>query len=263
MYLIGYTVLDQQGLNDYLTDSDNLDFLESIKSARESGLSDGEILCSLYAKLCYNSLTLGKNLNVTRVRDIPDNLRACFNQGHGSVFEHVTLNFVIRNCSRVYTHEQVRHRVGTSYSQESGRFCRGDKVDIVFDPILEPVESLARDLQATIESYYKAMVEQIGLDGIKDFSLKKKITSALRRFLPNGQSNQMGFSANLRTLRHLVTLRTSRHAEWEIRLIFESVYNLVKDKYPLLFYGAKEELVDGILEITGMKMQPYELTSDV
>lgn len=57
VYLIGCTTLDWSGLSAYLTASDNEDFLTSAKAARANGLSDGEILCSFYAKLCYASLT--------------------------------------------------------------------------------------------------------------------------------------------------------------------------------------------------------------
>jgi thymidylate synthase (FAD) len=260
VYLIGYTTLDTAALEQYLRDSGNEDFVESIIAARQRGLSDGEVLCSFYAKLCYASLTIGHNKNITRTRDIPENLIACFNQGHGSVFEHCQLNFVVRNCSRVFTHELVRHRAGTAFSQTSGRYVRGDSVDIVFDPILGPARSEIETLQYIIEERYRLLVQKFGLDQMTDFTLKKKITSALRRLLPNGQSNEIGFSVNLRALRHIVQLRTNRHAEWEIREVFGQVYRLVKDRYPLLFYGAHEEIVDGLVEVTGMKMQPYETT---
>lgn len=258
VYLIGCTGIIHKGLTDYLADSGNEEFLESIASARVAGLSDGEILCSFYAKLCYASLTLGHNANVSRVRDIPDNLVATFRQGHLSVWEHCNLNFVARNCSRVYTHEQVRHRAGFAYSQTSGRYVRGESVDVVWDPILEPVREEAELLLSQIEFAYLRMVEKCGLYEMKDFDRKKKITSALRRFLPNGQANELGFSVNLRSLRHTVMLRTSRHAEAEIRSIYEQVYNLVKTRYPLVFHGAREEVVDGVVEVSGMRMQPYE-----
>ncbi len=107
------------------------------------------------------------------------------------------------------------------------------------------------------------MVQTMGLKDMKDFARKKKITSALRRIAPNGQSNEIGFTVNLRSLRHTLMLRTSRHAEWEIRLVFNQLYQLLKDKYPMIFYGAKEEMVEGLLEISGMKMQPYEVESKV
>ena len=53
-------------------------------------------------------------------------------------------------------------------------------------------------------------------------------------------------------------VRTSRHAEWEIRKVFHDVYELVDEKFNLMLHGAKRELVDGLWEITGMKLQPYE-----
>ncbi len=260
VYWIGSTVIEMEGLGDYLTETGNGDFYQSIVAARDMGLSEGEILTSFFAKLCYASLTLGKNSNVTRVRDIPNNLTAMLSSGHGSVFEHAVLNFVVTDCSRVFTHELVRHRVGTAFSQTSGRYVRGDSVNIVFDPILEPVKHLVEGVQETIEHYYRNMVREMGLDEMKDFDRKKKITSALRRVLPNGQSNEMGFSLNLRALRHTIMMRTAAGAEWEIRDVFGQVYRLVKHRHPLLFSDAKERIVDDLLEVHGMKMQPYERT---
>lgn len=257
VYFIGATMIDMNGLIAYLKASGNEDFIQSIGACGGAGLHDGEILVSFYAKLCYASLSLGKNANISRIRDIPDNLRACLEQGHGSVFEHCQLNFVVRNCSRVFTHELCRHRAGTAFSQTSGRYVRGDSIDIVFDPILEPVKSEVETLQHIIEERYRLMVQKIGLDDMKDFTLKKRATSALRRLLPNGQANEIGFSVNLRALRHIVQLRTSKAAEWEIREVFGQVYRLVKERFPLVFYGAKEETVDGLVEVSGMKMHPY------
>lgn len=257
VYFIGETVINQNGLDLYLEDSGNTEFQETIRTARLQGLTDGEILCSFYAKVCYAALSLGHNDNLTRIRDIPDNIRNCFDAGHGSVFEHCQLNFIARNVSRVFTHELVRHRVGTAFSQTSGRYVRGNTINLVMDPILEPVRNDIVELIGMIENYYNIMKERIGLDQEKNFDRKKKITSALRRVLPNGQSNEIGFSVNLRSIRHIIQMRTSRGAEWEIRKVFSQVYKLIKEKYKLLFHGATEELIDGELEIKGMKQQPY------
>ena len=102
------------------------------------------------------------------------------------------------------------------------------------------------------------MVQELGLDGMRDKTLKKQLTSALRRFLPNGQSNEIGFTVNIRQLRHIVQIRTSRHAEWEIREVVGQVYDLLNLAYPLLFYGSSAEVVGGQLEVSGMRMQPYD-----
>ena len=93
----------------------------------------------------------------------------------------------------------------------------------------------------------------IGLDeeGM-DFATKKWWTSQLRRIMPSGQTNEIGWSANIRTLRHLIEMRTSRHAEWEIRVVFNQVADIIKKKCPLILYGSNEEVVDDLVEYTNL-----------
>jgi thymidylate synthase (FAD) len=250
-YFVGYTSANYPEILRYLRDTDQSEFADAIEQAHQEGLSDGEILVSMYAKLCYSALTTRKNENISRVRDIYANLLGTIESGHGSVFEHCQLNFVVSNCSRVFTHELVRHRVGTAFSQTSGRYVRTDKLDLVIDPILDPINVEIMDLQEILEKWYDAAVEKMGLseEGLP-FATKKKITSALRRMLPNGQANEMGFSLNLRTLRNTLVMRTSEHAEWEIRLVFNQIADLVKASYPSLFADVRTEMIDGLLKYT-------------
>lgn len=257
-FLIGYTSIDDDGLKEYLEATGNMAFWDLYADTWGSSVSSGEALCSFYAKLCYAALSLGKNDNVTKTRTITENLKACFDHGHGSVFEHCWLNFVTTDCSRVFTHELVRHRAGTAFSQTSGRYVRTKNIDVVDgDPVLQPVRRLIEDAVWFLERQYTTMVKTLRLDE-KPFDLKKKITSALRRILPNGQTNEIGWSVNVRALRHMILMRTSRHAEWEIRQVFNDVYKIVDKKFPLMLYGAEAKEVDGLLEVTGMKMQPYD-----
>ena len=258
VYFVGETKLREGGLQSFLEDSGNMEFMKYVEAARADGLSDSAILMSCFAKLCYASLSLGHNANITRVRGIEDNIKAVFDSGHGSILEHVQFNFLINNCSRVFTHELVRHRVGTAFSQTSGRYCRLNDIDLVFDPILNPVKGRIKELVAYTEAMYLLMVNELGLDAETDFDKKKKLTSALRRIAPNGQSNQIAVSLNLRTLRHTIMARTARHAEWEIRNIFVQIYRLIRTEYPLFFHGAQESFVENELEISGMKIQPWE-----
>lgn len=257
VYLIGFPQVHMPGLLEYLIDTGQEDFYKDWEKGKENGLSDGECLCSFYAKLCYQSLVVGKNKNITKIRSIWNNLVGAFESSHGSIFEHCNINFIAANVSRIETHEHIRHRVGAAYSQNSGRFIRGDHIDFIHDPILDEIREDIKDVLDYIEGKYNGMVKKLGLDEETNFDKKKKITSALRRILPNGQANELGFTFNIRELRHFVMLRSSRHSETEIRHVAEQVYKLTKNKFPLLYYGAKEEMVEGILEITGMKMQPY------
>lgn len=262
-FLLGSTEVSRNGLEAYLEYTGQQAFLDAWDAAMATGLNSGLALCSVYAKMCYSALTPDKNENISRVRDIPDNLVGTMRSAHGSVFEHCWLNFVTTDCSRVFTHEHVRHRVGTAFSQTSGRYVRSDVLRFVEDPILAPVADLGTELLVHIQDIYGQMVERSGLrDPGMPFDQKKKITSALRRYLPNGQANEMGWSANLRTLRHWIMLRTARHAEWEIRYIGNQVYRIMKDMFPLMFHDAVETPVDGLPEITGMRLQPYELIKE-
>jgi len=311
VFWVGYTEINEDGLNAYLEYSGNQDFKKSVEKARDQGLSSAEILCSFFAKLCYKALTLGQNANVTRTRDIWDNLANCFDVGHGSVFEHVGFNFVVADCSRVFTHELVRHRIGTAFSQTSGRYCRLDHIPLVWDPILDPVKDLFNSCVVNIEKTIYLAECRLGLrkpveslfglmpaeaycdqrvfraklaenestysgpfhvikesikwvpDNSFDFTKRKKITSAIRRIAPNGQANEIGFSVNLRSLRHTVMMRTAGFAEQEIRDVFAQIYHLIKAKYPMVFHGAKEKEVEGFTEVTGLKCQPYEKTAEM
>jgi thymidylate synthase ThyX len=147
------------------------------------------------------------------------------------------------------THEIVRHRVGTAFSQTSGRYVRGEEINFVHDPILDDFDDVIKNTLEDIETRYKYICEKV-LYGVRDFGEKKKITSALRRVLPNGQTNEIGFSCNLRALRHIITMRTSRHAEWEIRYVFNQVAELIKDKCPVFFEDILVEEFDELNEIT-------------
>jgi thymidylate synthase (FAD) len=312
VFLTGYTAAYSAGIQNYLKHSNQLEFMDDIHEATRSGISDAEILCSLYAKLCYKSLVEGKNANVKKTRSIAKNIEATHNAAHGSVFEHVGFNFIVTDCSRVFTHELVRHRVGTAFSQTSGRYCRPvdnggtPQIDFVHDPILDPVKTTIEASLSMLAAAYRVMEIRLGLleqsvadrmiqklmntirdydynagaiaqqdyhdakntlallggykESTRPFDDKKKLTSALRRILPNGQSNEIAFSCNIRTLRHTIQLRTQRFAEWEIRNVFAQIYNAVKEKFPTIFYGAKERIVDGLPEIYGMRLQPYDIS---
>lgn len=242
--LIGSTVIDFDGLTAYLGDTDQLGFLDSMAESPES--SEKIKLISFFAKLCYRSLVLGKNSNVSKIRAIHDNFKSIIDSGHGSVLEHITFNFISYNVSRVFTHELVRHRVGTAFSQESGRYCAIDESTfIVEDPILEEY-GIQDDLRAAFEAHKQLIMGLYDRVNLKDlpFDKKKKLTSAIRRYNFIGQNTSIGWSANLRTLRHLIELRTQPGVEWEIRCVFRDVADILNNLNPLYLYGGSQ-LEDG------------------
>lgn len=267
-YFVGCTGINFNGLRQYLADTDQQEFADEIEDALNEGLSESEIMASMFAKLCYSSLVPGRNENISSVRPIRQNLEACLAHGHGSVFEHASFSFITRNCSRVMTHELVRHRAGTAFSQQSGRYVMTD-FDFVMDPILEPVKDFAERILRDHENDVNQLRDRLfhhyrqvnGLAGHEDLpmDLKKKLTSAVRRFRPEGRNNEIAWTMNFRAARHMIQVRTSLHAEWEIRVVFSQAYRLLNKLCPMMFSDARvEELEDGTVFVHAMTMQPYD-----
>lgn len=250
-FLIGSTHIELDGVRDLLVELGAEDFLPEIFSA---ALSHGPVaLCSIYAKLCYRSFVEGNNANVTKTRGVEQNIKGCFDQRHGAIFEHCWLNFVTTGCSRVFTHELVRHRVGTAFSQTSGRYCTPESAQLVLPPSCPSAlgDSMREHLETSKELIAAARAEY-DVDNLP-MTEKKQWTSMLRRIMPSGADNEMGWSVNVRALRHLIELRTSPHAEWEIRRVFTDVARIIMDKWPLMLYGGYCEIVDDDLEVwTGL-----------
>lgn len=217
--------------------------------------SDGENLVEAMGRLCYRSWKPGLNKNVSKVREGNDTyLKHILEVGHGSVIEHAMTNWIFADVSRVFTHELVRHRVGTAFSQESMRFVRIDDLGLWIpeDPLLTP-EFIARceEKFRSDEAWVVESAKMLGLDEPgRPFDYKKKWTSFLRRFAPDGMATAIGFSANFRTLRHLIFMRTSRHAEVEIRVVFDLVAQKCREHWPNIFADFTRTEIEGIGEWT-------------
>lgn len=204
----------------------------------------GSSLSEFMGRLCYRSFDESANKNVTRIRrDSLAYIRNLIDSDHGSVFEHAQYTFVISGVSRVFTHELVRHRVGTAISQESGRYVAQEEMGFWIPDWAEELEKNDQEFAALLHSTLSVYEQiqrkwreyfQLDAEGVP-FAEKKHKTSFIRRFLPEGRSNAIGWSANLRTLRHTIPLRTSGAAEEEIRLVFDQIARLMKDREPLVF----------------------------
>lgn len=239
---------------------------EDVETWTRTNASDAESLIEFAGRRCYRSYEPGLNPNITRVReDSHAYLRNILKEKHGSVLEHAQFTFDFHNVSRVFTHELVRHRSGVAISQESLRYVRltdlgfripevlangptmkqrcGERLDDYDDvPMRDAIVSIVERL----EEFQRDAAEAFGLDdeGVP-FAIKKEVTSALRRLAPIGLSTSMVWSANIRTLRHVIEMRTAPSAEEEIRLVFHEVGEIMVNECPSLFSDFHIEPVDG------------------
>jgi thymidylate synthase (FAD) len=201
------------------------------------GIPAAELLVEFAGRLCYRSWKPGLNPNVTRVRgERRDYFANILASGHGSVLEHANWTFALHDVSRAFTHELVRHRAGSAFSQESLRYVRLADIGFRIPPALEPLRERVLSVVEQLEELQVSAAERLGLDhdGVP-FSVKKEVTSALRRLAPIGLSTDIAWTANARTLRHVIELRTAPGAEEEMRLVFDEIARLARAEAPLLF----------------------------
>lgn len=229
VYLIAEPQIDRSQLRMYL------DSIGADKWSSTNAQSDSELLVEVAGRSCYRSWQPGLNLNVTKVREGNDHYLAnIIKSGHGSVLEHAQATWIFANVSRVFTHELVRHRVGTAISQESLRYVRLQELEVRIPDCLSPIEARCISMVEALSEFQKYAANALDLDGMP-FAEKKVVTSALRRLAPIGLSTTMVWSCNMRTLRHVIEMRTSKHAEEEINTVFRKVAVISVRRWPALF----------------------------
>lgn len=229
--------------------------------------ADIERLIELLARRCYKSFAPGLNPNVKKIRTNSEDYHANIAKSrHGSVVAHGMVTYAIEDCSRVFTHEMVRNTIGNERSQESLRYVRLTDLRFWTPPVISgnypgeslPTKTLAgppillkyldglpgmhltpsdifRIVVETCEWGQAALATYYDIDSIKDFAIKKKLTSAFRRIAPMGLATGIGISFNLRSLRWVIEQRTDEPAEDEMRIIMGMIAEDAMRRWPMMF----------------------------
>ena len=242
---IGETVVHPEALREVLKT------LGASDAARERFLrthgTDGQTLIEFAGRICYESYEPGLNPNVTRIREDPSEyFKNILTQGDGSILEHSYLSFALLNVSRVCSHEIVRHRVGTAVSQESLRYVRPPEIKFwIPEELQEDQREAMLKAVEDAERAYRDLERNVPWDKMK-MDQKKRLTSALRRILPDGLATNLIWTANHRTLRWVIEMRTDPSAEVEIRMVFNQIAEICIRDYPYLYSDfSATELADG------------------
>lgn len=252
VWKIAETKLNQEQVKDWLTYLKGEECLEHVSG------SDGEKLIEFAGRRCYKSFKPGLNPNVGKIRkESAEYHKNTLSTYHGSIDEHTSVTFAIEGVSRVICMELIRHRAGTAFSQESLRYVRLNDIEIwipqIFSEFGSEVEEKAHqifeDTVKACESAQNKLSDLFGIEKMTKFDVKKKLTSAFRRVAPEGLATGIVFTANLRALRHIIEVRTSSHAEEEIRLLFGMIAEIMIRDYPLIFGDFKKiSTNDGLFE---------------
>lgn len=171
---------------------------------------------------------------------------------HQSMLEMADATFFIE-CSRVVSHELVRHRVA-SFQQESQRFVKYEDENYS-ELFFVPEELEGHEVWVEYgDDYAQTRDPESGeeaKDAVKDAYLQmlvlyKELRSngvpaqIARYVLPNAMRTRLIMKANLREWRHIVNLRTDTAAQPEMQKLAWQIHDQLVDIFPNVMYNAVE-----------------------
>ena len=157
--------------------------------------------------------------------------------GHGSVLEHSTITYLITGVSRSLTHELIRHRAGTGFSELSQRYYdfSDEQIGFVLPPQFAANSELSASFKEMVRDCFKlyrnttvSLISEISEQwqflnpgkkpGTGDLTaIRKKARQAARAILPNCTETHIVVTGNLRAWRNILEQRGSLHADLEFR----------------------------------------------
>ncbi len=153
-------------------------------------------------------------------------IKMLIRSGHLSVLEHAYASFRIQGGSRSFTHQLVRHRMA-SFTQQSQRYVNEKNFQYVVPPSIEKNPEALRIYRDFMEEARRVYAL------LREIRIKKEDA---RFVLPNAVFSEIVITANFREWRHIIELRGSKAAQWEIRKMAVEVLKILKEKAPSVFY---------------------------
>ena len=182
----------------------------------------------------------------------PELIANLLRRGHFGPFEHIQAYFAVEGVSRVTMAQLTRHR-HVSFDVQSMRYVDFSEKDPVVPPTFGETRTMT-DEQAeqtrevftmsddevdelkehTYEDTYREFWK-FALDYYRDAVSDGVPKEDARFFLPLGAPVNMTFSANARVLMHVIDLRKSGKAQWEIRDLAAEMEQQAREWAPRTF----------------------------
>ena len=180
-----------------------------------------EILMGRQAAICYDAKTDDESC-LRRVKH-------CRDSGHLSVLRFAYATFHIEGISRVCSHQLVRV-AHAGILQRSQRYVKETSVDFV---VPDSIRNLPQDLYDKWAGILTRS-QDLYLDAI-DSGMKKEDA---RYILPQSCTTALNVTGNFQMWKDIISNRTTKHAQWEIREVFTEVDRQLGRLAPGLFGGA-------------------------
>jgi thymidylate synthase, flavin-dependent len=184
-------------------------------------------------RTCWDSHDKSDNLGE---KDLDLIKRVILQNKHESCGEHCVFNFFIQGISRLNLMELTRHRLA-SYSVKSTRYT---------------LKELRNETEFTIKDKERASkyinltdnnnVDECSIQALENVrrlvnnAVNYNVTQDLIKYaLPECYKTDLTFSINVRSLRNLLKLRTSKTAHFEIRNLAFKLYEALPEEFKFLF----------------------------
>lgn len=193
-------------------------------------------------------------------RSCEQNQERIIESRHGSVLEHFHISLFIEGITRGLSLEMNRHR-HFAISQRSTRYTAEEDCAIVLEPYYASLYLKYRErpsivvdstdnefliidrhlhqCERSIHQYQEEvdrLMEANPLE-LKGTDLRKWARGKARNILPHALETRGTWSANIRTWRHFLEMRTERYAEEEIRRLAGHVYDALQ---PVISFYLKD-----------------------
>ena len=154
---------------------------------------------------------------------IPKLLKMLADQGHHTVFEKSSLQFLVTVDTSVHV-QLLKHRIGVSINAESARYkeLKDDKYYVPSDwPLAEKTKYIAFMEDALMR--YHDTLERLVAGGMD----RKRAKESARFYLPYGNQITADVMFNWRSFNHFLGLRMKPEAQREICWLADEMLNLV------------------------------------
>lgn len=163
------------------------------------------------------------------------------NSGHETPIEHVSFTIAIDEVSRSLSHQFVRHRIGTSFSQQSQRYVGEGEFNYIIPPSINEIPEAREEfigfMNYSLKKYHK--LNEI----LRNHGKEKAAKEDARYVFTNATTTRLVVTMNCRALLHLFDLRTCSRSQWEIRALANNMLDICRGELPVIFENAGPKCV--------------------
>lgn len=205
------------------------------EEAYDYGTTDADRLAEFAGRSCYRAF----NKPNPKTRENADYLANILKLQHESVLEHASATFFVENVSRALLLELERHR-HLSFSVVSQRYVNHSDAEHVIPPVFKGDADAERIINS---AHYDALLTYDTLVGmaIEKGLSRKEARGAARTVLPEGTETSIVLTANHRAYRYVIKLRSSPHADAEIREFAQALLVELKKISPNAYQDMMED----------------------